>query len=710
MSAASPEPARLADSLELVIPGLAPELVGPDAIPWLRAAARALPPIHRAGFECRLEADAHEVDLQQGIFADDGEPAELARYLARSEPGGEAWQQVQRLAERWAAADGRLAAGLEEVWLELDAAPAQGREPLGLGDFVPSVFGLIRQAGATQSLAVGLAFLDALMGERGGGEQADTVRRCAAACSGGARVSHIGVMLGRPVAAMRVHVSPLPLTDIGPYVERLEWPGDPDAIGALATELLDYVDLVVLCLDIVEGQVLRIGLEGTYAKSHGLDPRWPALLRRLGELGLGSDEKASALIAWPSVVSPLDAPAPWPEDLIARSLTRGERELGLIDRRLSHVKLSCVPGQSASAKAYFGYGHLWQSGRQTAASGPPARPARPPAATVMEAIERAVTFTLAKRNQGGWWRDFFGTPDVDFSDEWVTAYVGHALARTGLEHATGAAREALTLLLTAPRRAGVAGWGYHVLLPPDGDATTWVLRLARSLGAADTGRIREGRRLLASLTRPDGGILCYSADAAPVVDRLIRVGGSYAGWCNAHQCINAPAAGLRLNPATVSFLRASQREDGSWPAYWWDADEYATAWAVEALSGDAEHGEAVDAAVAWCANRVGSDGAVHDTDGEPSAFCTALTLYALHAAGPRPGPHAAAAAARAEHWLLEQQLDDGSWPGSARLRVPAPSAENPSASPEVILRYVPDSGVWTTATVLAALSGAASRR
>ena len=508
MSLASPERARLADSLELVIPGLAPELVEAAAIPWLRAAARVLPPIHRAGFECRLAADAHEVDLQQGIFAADGEPAELARYLAGSELRGEAWQRVQRLVERWAAPGDPLATGLEEVWLELDAAPERreplesaatsesGGELLTLGDLVPSVFGLIRQAGAAHSLGVALGFVEALLGKRAAASQIDAVRRCAAACPNGTRVSHVGVMLGRPVAAMRVHVSPVPLTAMVPYVERLHWPGDAHAIKALATELLDYVDLVVLCLDIVAGQVLRIGLEGSFARNHGLDPRWPALLRRLGELGLGSREKAAALTLWPTVLSPLDAPAPWPEDLIARSLTRDESEFGMIDRRLSHVKLSCVPGQAPSAKAYFGYGHLWQSDRRDSAPAPPSRPARPPAATIPEAIERGVDYLLDKRTQGGWWRDFFGTPDVGFSDEWVTAYVAHALARTGLDRATCAARQGLVLLLTVPRRAGVAGWGYHVLLPPDGDATTWVLRLALSLGATETVRIRDGRRLL----------------------------------------------------------------------------------------------------------------------------------------------------------------------------------------------------------------------
>jgi Prenyltransferase and squalene oxidase repeat len=722
MLEASAERPRLVDSLELVIPGLGPELVDGGAIPWLRAAARALPPVHRAGFECRLAPDSHEVDLQQGIFATDGEPAELARYLAGSELAAEAWRRVRRLAELWAAGEGPLATGLEEVWLELDAAPASRHEPverdatlggaggsLALGDFAPSVFGLIRHAGAEDSLATGLAFLDALLGEGDAAGQADTVRRCHAACSDRARVSHIGVMLGRPLAAMRVHISPLPLTAMPAYVKRLGWPGDPDAIKGLATELLDYVDLVVLCLDIVDGQVLRIGLEGSFSNNHGLDPRWPVLLRRLSELGLASPEKAAALIRWPATLTPLDAPGPWPEDLIARSLTRSEPELGLIDRRLSHVKLSCAPGQPPAAKAYFGYGHLWQGRRRGGTTPPRSRAARPRGATIPEAIEHAVAYLLRERTQGGWWRDFFGTPVVDFSDEWVTAYVADALARVDLERATDAAREALTLLLTAPRRGGGSGWGYNVLLPPDGDATTWVLRLARSLGVTETERIHAGSRFLAALARPDGGILSYSEDDAPVVDRVIRIGGSYAGWCNAHQCVNAPAAALRINPATVSSLCESQRDDGSWPAYWWDADEYATAWAVEALAGGAEHRLAIDTAVAWCADRVCPDGAVYDADREPSPFATALALHAMNSAGSTRSAQAAAAA-RAERWLLEHQLDDGSWRSSAGLRVPAPSAQSPSPSSEVILRYVPDRGVWTTATVLVALSGAASRR
>lgn len=194
---------------------------------------------------------------------------------------------------------------------------------------------------------------------------------------------------------------------------------------------------------------------------------------------------------------------------------------------------------------------------------------------------------------------------------------------------------------------------------------------------------------------------------------MVLVGGSYGGWTNAHLCITAPAARLGLNSSTATYLRASQSRAGSWSSYWWSDDEYATAWAVEALARSATNDPAVAAAVAWCVARIADDGAVRSSaEGQPAVFPTALALCAIRIGGSR-GRHDdwVAAADRAERWLLEHQLRDGSWAPSARMRVPAPSVHDPSAAPEQILRDVGDSGVWTTATVVAALSaGQSSRR
>ena len=55
----------------------------------------------------------------------------------------------------------------------------------------------------------------------------------------------------------------------------------------------------------------------------------------------------------------------------------------MFDRRLSHVKLTFVPGQPVTAKAYFGYGHVWMRAQPAAeaVARPALRPPRPPSTT-----------------------------------------------------------------------------------------------------------------------------------------------------------------------------------------------------------------------------------------------------------------------------------------------------------------------------------------
>jgi squalene cyclase len=316
---------------------------------------------------------------------------------------------------------------------------------------------------------------------------------------------------------------------------------------------------------------------------------------------------------------------------------------------------------------------------------------------------------LSLRAQNGLWRDFFGTPNAGFSDEWVTAYVADALASLSLRRARAAAHTALGVLLQ--RREGVAGWGYHAVLPPDGDSTTWVLRLARSLAAPDNERLSAARELINSLTVPEGGVTSYTPRAAATVARIIGIGGSYAGWsATAHACITGPAAALRLSPALTEYLRASQHEDGSWSSYWWEDREYATAWAVAALASSGADRDAVEHAVAWSASRVGPDGAVSSiADGNPSPFATALALYAIRMGGSnRDRQRWVAAAERAQAWLLDHQLDNGCWEPSARMQVPFAFVRDRTESADLILRYIRDSGAFTTATVLASLSPALS--
>jgi hypothetical protein len=708
--------ARLRDSLELVMSDMPAALIDCEARRSLAAVAGALAPFHQAGFECRLGAGDEQVDLQQGFPIKDEALRPLARFLAAEPERDERWDAVSRLVGRYA--DGVPEADkLAEIWIEPDVVGGGVEHELQLSDLAPSVFAVLGSPDAAASLDAAISTVRTLLDGRTATDAEHVLHRCASACEPPARISHVGVMLGRELPALRVHLSSIPLHALDAHVARLGWPGDRGQLFELAATLLDHGDEVVVCLDVLDGQVMRIGLECFFFQKAGVDPRWPPLLGRLVELGLSCEAKAQALLSWPGAITPLDLREQWPDDLIIQSLAYPADILGIVERRLSHIKVTCTPGLAPSAKAYFGYGHVRTSAR------PPVDPPRPlpnlaPAATADAAIDAATTRLLAARNQGGLWRDFFdrGRPrDVQrrvngyASDEWVSAYIAAALAVAPRADARCAAGHTLGRLL-ARRGADRTGWGYHALLPPDADTTAWVLRLAAALDRDDD--LAAARRFIANVTDSEGAVHTYSEDAAGQLADFLRMEGSYAGWCAPHTCVTAAVAALEPNGASAQHLLDVQNADGSWSGHWWDDDEYTTARAIEALASTPGAGDAVARGVAWCAGRIGDDGAVRsEAHGGSSSFATALALHGIRQGARADDDQAgAAAAARAERWLCRHQLSDGSWEPSARLRVPAPAARDPFELPEQTLTYVDDDGLFTVATVLAALSGAAGSR
>src|SRR4051794_31012653 len=103
----------LADSLAILLPALSPALASPEAVERVRRMGRALAPIPRGGFECRLLADDPQLDLQQCIFRENDEPARLLSHIGGLQPfmdmaSRDAWGCVSKFIAEWAERDSLL--------------------------------------------------------------------------------------------------------------------------------------------------------------------------------------------------------------------------------------------------------------------------------------------------------------------------------------------------------------------------------------------------------------------------------------------------------------------------------------------------------------------------------------------------------------------------------------------------------------------------
>jgi hypothetical protein len=288
-----------------------------------------------------------------------------------------------------------------------------------------------------------------------------------------------------------------------------------------------------------------------------------------------------------------------------------------------------------------------------------------------------VAFLCSRQRVDGLWADFETLAGA--STDWVTGYVGAALAAAG-ESNSGLTLASRTL---RERQQADGGWGYHAEVPSDADSTAYALRFLLPFD-----RDGDHRAALHCLRRhrkgPAGGVATYAAPGP--IRRYMGLDDGFAidGWCQPHTEVTA-AAGLAFAIAGGSwaadaqaawrYLRARQGPAGSWRSYWWVDDLYPTAQAV-ALARAAAPGDdgrkAAARAAAWAAARQASDGSWASQADGASAFVTALGVVVLTSAR-----GFAASAARGVAALVGQQQADGGWASSPILRIPPPHVVEP---------------------------------
>jgi len=358
-TSSGPTGSTLYSSLRAVAPALPPPLVGLEVRDALAALAARLPPVHHAGFECRLAAAAPRVDLHQGFVPTESVLAHLSAYLAcddrRRRPP---WSAVARFAARPPAAvrllvlefDGagkRPSAAAPSVFFSLTPAARGGRDPDGLAA-VAALFPGVFSARRRQSLL-------------------DLQHRLPAR----ARMTDLGLRRSGRRMRLRVVVGPLDARQRRRVLAACGWHAR-DALESSLAPLHRIVAAAMLALDLDEGIGPQVGVEFYPGDPPSAAPAWEALLAELVRHGWCAPEKAAAILAWPGVTTPCRSGSPpWPDDLIVRSLAGPAERLGVLQRRLSHVKLVCRPDGPIEAKAYFGWRHRWVRGRPPTAGPSP---------------------------------------------------------------------------------------------------------------------------------------------------------------------------------------------------------------------------------------------------------------------------------------------------------------------------------------------------
>lgn len=339
---------------------------------------------------------------------------------------------------------------------------------------------------------------------------------------------------------------------------------------------------------------------------------------------------------------------------------------------------------------------------------------------IAEACQKTVTFLLNAQAKEGSWADYL--PDFS-STGWISGYVGRMLQeaqRTRLagDEVTEPLQRTWGWLLSIQRPDG--GWSWNPRVVTDADSTAnCLIFMLNSAEKTPNDVIERAVQALASHQYGDSyGIHTYTranieravawhTPYFPHVPPLF-----YGGWmCETNSVSGVCAttfkyAGYDLDWTPLrnlyQYILNQQSPEGYWNAYWWSCPLFPTFHCVEALAQWDDWGP-MKRATAWVRRQQQKDGGWQDGKVDRSTpFNTALAVNTLMTAGEwgsRPVDQGI-------EWLLDHQLEDGSWEAIPNQQVPLtfrikPWEDSPAGIVENI--FEDDYRLFTTATVLAAL-------
>jgi len=251
------------------------------------------------------------------------------------------------------------------------------------------------------------------------------------------------------------------------------------------------------------------------------------------------------------------------------------------------------------------------------------------------ALKEGIRFLAEAQDSDGFWRERFNLRHGE-STYWATAYIGRLIKPI----AQKLVEQSVERILDSQNDDG--GWSYNAISTSDADSTINALLF---VGNINQRVVQRGLNFLLKHQHKNGGISTYTQE------NIKRMGYSGNGWSSPHVCVTALGTQILSGEELVrakNFLLSTQKEDGSFPAYWWASDLYPT---LEVIKGLSKRSEEIKK---YFRQYMPS-----------SSFELALKIQGSLLTAQKVNNDITT--------LLELQLVNGNWPSSPILRIPRPN-------------------------------------
>lgn len=298
-------------------------------------------------------------------------------------------------------------------------------------------------------------------------------------------------------------------------------------------------------------------------------------------------------------------------------------------------------------------------------------------------ISNGLQFLADSQRSNGSWADFH--LPVGESDIWVTAYVLYQLSSLQenipqYSFLNKCKSQALNWLLNTKKKSG--GWSYNLSVEEDSDSTSLAIL---AISTMKHPILEESLNRLFLYFMEDGGASTYLDG--------VEEGGAWS----TSKCDVTPFALLalkeKLPPSirqkAINFLIREQRDDGLWSSYWWTSPLYATYASLIWFSKN-HYNIPLKEILTQTLNSFNPSG----------SFETALHLDCINLLKTEKNQLFIKDTIN----LLNAQLPNGSWPSSSFLRLTYSNVERPWMKIDAGPIYRDIRNIFTTATVIGALS------